>query len=661
MRKCLSPDTMVRTTLGPKAIKDIKVGDKLFDDKDMPVLCTGVSGIESSDSMKTITYTDYDSVKKNSFTCTSDHIMSLRAFGVTPSIVKKGLGVQWYTRCLRTELMDDVKAIQWDQAMHELYLEVSENLGRRPTDAEAHGHIDNIMNSMMVIPDSEADSQMSGTDDAPPIPVSPAFEKFKDQLPDLELDDVQPVICQALHDHMDEYLEALMPEQEEIPDDDDDGVVFDLGQFSPSKPRHFKKLARMPSSTHPSDQSWRPGAQIQSSSQHDSQQTVSSSSFADTAHLLSEEDHIDKFAAVRESLRTSCKSGGCEGFKRVTVTFKSAEQAELAHKLLCSDHYRVVDPCAVSNGESFTMTLDKFEASCCKMEALPHNHLKLYRAPLRFVPSETPSTSVPLDPYWFGFWLGDGVKRTTQIVSSDLEIKVYIQAYIERLNAEKPADAHPLGLSEQLITTAGDVLHDPYRNKDYNHNVSVYHWGITSTHKTGPNTWNPVRKALKELGFTGEDKAAGIPDCYMNADEDTRLAVLAGLIESDGDLRKDYDIYEFEQSTHEHKKIVEDARKLAVSCGIQCSNVYTRHRAKRNEPTWGFNMSKGSQKFQHHLLFARKKLDVSRSHEWRNKDARPFTVSNATQTEYRPIEVTGGLYQLADRTVVHNCHLNTCK
>ncbi|KAG6360251.1 hypothetical protein INS49_011307 [Diaporthe citri] len=659
MRKCLSPDTMVRTTSGPKAIKDIKVGDKLFDDKDMPVLCTGVSDIETSNSMKTITYTDYDSVKKSSFTCTPDHIMSLRAFGVSPSIVKKGCGVQWFTRCCRTELVDDVQAIKWDQSMHELYTEVSDNLGRRPTDAEAHEHINNIMNSMLVIPDSEADSQMPGTEDVPPPPVSPAFEKFKYRLPELESTDVQPVVRQALHDHMDEYLEALMPEQEEIPDDDD-GVVFDLGQSSPSKPRQFKKLARMPSSTHPSDQTWRPGVQAQFSSQQDSQQTASSSSFADTAQLVSDEDHMEKFAAVRESLRTTCKSGGCEGFKMVTVTFKSTEQADLAYQLLSSDHYRVVDPCAVSNGECFTMTLDQFEASCCKKDDLPHNHLKLYRAPLRFVPSETPSADVPLDPYWFGFWLGDGVKRTTQIVSSDLEIKVYIQAYVDRLNAEKPADAHPLGLSEQIIEKAGDVMHDPYRNKNYQHNVNVYHWGITSTQKTGPNTWNPVREALKELGFIGEDKAAGIPDCFMHADEDTRLAVLAGLIESDGVLRKDYDIYTLEQSTCEHKKIVEDARELALSCGIQCSSIFTRQRDNRSEPSWSFNLSKGTQKFQHHLLFARKKLDVSRSHTWRNKNARPFTISDASETEYRPIEVTGGLYQLADRTVVHNCHLNTC-
>jgi hypothetical protein len=50
------------------------------------------------------------------------------------------------------------------------------------------------------------------------------------------------------------------------------------------------------------------------------------------------------------------------------------------------------------------------------------------------------------------------------------------------------------------------------------------------------HTWNPIRSGLRELGFTGEDRRVGIPNCYMNADEDSRLAVLAGLIESDGNI-----------------------------------------------------------------------------------------------------------------------------
>jgi glutamate synthase (NADPH/NADH) len=50
---------------------------------------------------------------------------------------------------------------------------------------------------------------------------------------------------------------------------------------------------------------------------------------------------------------------------------------------------------------------------------------------------------------------------------------------------------------------------------------------------------NPVLNGLRDLGILN-NKSKGIPLAYMQADKDTRLALIAGLIESDGTYVKSH-------------------------------------------------------------------------------------------------------------------------
>jgi hypothetical protein len=302
------------------------------------------------------------------------------------------------------------------------------------------------------------------------------------------------------------------------------------------------------------------------------------------------------------------------------------------------------------------MTLQEYLDSCANVDRKGNRHAKLYRAPLRFVPSETPAALVPVDPYYLGMWLGDGYKCNALISGSDQETKAYIQAYVDRLNSTKPSGEPPLRLQESHVKKPGDVsiLSNPDGTTEtITATMDCFNWKISSTAK-GPKTWNPVSHGLRRLGFTGEDKSVGIPACYMNADEDTRLAVLAGLIDSDGSLWGGY--YMFSQMTYEHKKIVDDAHKLAVSCGIACSPVRQILIKKRlDEPRWQFYLYKGSEKFQHHLLMPRKKLNgIKPGGMTVNFDAHVFHVSEEYEQECRAVSISGNLFQLANRTVVHD-------
>ena len=645
---CLSPDTVVRTTQGPKAIRDIAVGDLLFDHQDSPVQCLAAEAIQNSPSMKKVTYTEYNSLKKTSFTCTPDHIMTLLAYGVKPGFSDKGLGVYWYTRCDRSEYKKEIEALNWDTVMHSLYTEVSQLKGRIPTDAEVRQYLSGITRKP-VVSDSEAES--FGEEDVENT-QSPGLLKLLDKLKsmDTNLDDCDTsMIRLVLQEHMDDYLENRMPEHEEVPDAED--IFIDLDA---SRKRKIGSITLASSTT---DKTWRPTPELLSSPPRSSQKVDDSQSHGSSyVSVAVPDDHMDKFAAVRDKLDnptpgSKCsKHPNCKGFRRTQVRFKTKEQAELALELLSGDDFRVVDRCAVQETEIFTMTMQEYLASCTAPVEQKFRKLRLYRAPLVFEPYHGEVAAVPIDAYWLGSWFGDGNKHKPSIISTDRELKVYLQSYVNRLNSDKPAGAADLQVSEEHTKSPGDST--VFQGKAITATMDLWTWSITST-SSKKNNWTPIRQGLKDLGLLG-DKSGGIPDCYMNADEDTRLAFLAGLIDTDGWLDTRTQCYGFSQTTYEHKKLVEDALKLATSCGIQCTGIDERQQSGAIEPSWRFYMSKGSEKFQHHILLPRKRLNMSERVRY-NRDVRTFDVEEIGAGEYRLIEVSGQLYQLVDRTVVHNC------
>jgi hypothetical protein len=651
-KTCLSPDTMVRTTKGDKPIRDIAVGDQLFDHEDRPIQCLAAEAIQTSRMMK-VTYTGYNSVSKSSFTCTPDHIMTLVAYGVKPFRHSNSNRVTWWTRCDRTELEADAVEIKWDAAMHDLYTEYREQLGRRPTDGEVRKYLKAIT-STRVVPDSEDDDSQRVEETY----QSPVLIKLLAKLKAMDVDvadEDESVVLMLLQQHMEDYLEHMVPEPEDIPDEDNDDWIIDLDA---NRKRKIGTISTL--SSRVSDKTFRqsPFKSSPVNSQEQSQNEASQSTVSTYASVLTEDDHREMFAPVRNKLtvrdpKCKCQNLSCKGLRRVSAVFETSEQADLALELLSGDHYRVVDPCAVQNMEVFTMTLEEYQATCTAPMTQHMSKLRLYRSPLRFQPYQGPVSPVPIDPFWFGFWLGDGTKNNTEITSTDPEIEVYTQALVDRLNRDSlPPGKAPLKVSKYKVDIGTKHV---YKGEEIKAAKVAHRLRVMSTASNlGKTHWNPVHDGLRELGLLG-DKSGGIPDCYMNADENTRLAVLAGLIESDGWLSHGLNCYGFGQYTYEHKKLVEDARKLALSCGIQCNPIFERKNSKdRPEPGWFFYMGRGVEKFQHHLLLPRKRMTIPFTTS-KNRDVRPFDVEDAGDGEFRLIEVSGELFQLADRTVVHNC------
>jgi NAD(P)H-dependent glutamate synthase small subunit len=657
MRKCLESDTRVRTSTGIKRVADVQIGDYLFDGNNRKVLCTGTAP-PASGKLKQISFQEYDSRKTTDFKCTPDHHLTLRTYGTTPSTTANT--VTWFTRCDRRTIAKEALDLQLDILSDAFYHDLCDADDHDMILPEAvHGYIDTVL-----------DAHYHRGHDV----YSERIEKYLELAANRELAHEPGLVREAMHAAMDRYLDDAphpAPSQDaEIDAVDSSEEVFDIGseiafldmpfnsQQSNSQQSSFRETASQKNNSQslPASQEL-PGSPPATPHIHPASDNElnDDSFFADSSQMSIDTADVDKYAAVRCSLEK--KECHCNGLRKVFRRFKSVEQAQLAHRILLSDHHHLIDPSIISDGDEFRITVEEYEKMCSK--EVKKNHLKLYRAALTFEPNVTPANQrpVPVDPYFLGMWIGDGTSASTGISSADRETAVWLQTYVDQLNSIKPLGARPVHLSHIKRYPAGTVMRNGYIT-----NSDVFEYKIVCA-QTGPGYfWNPVLRGLQDLGILN-NKSLGIPAAYMEADEDTRLAVIAGLIESDGTYVKSHNTYRFIQMTEEHRKIVYDLKALALSCGISVTGVDEEMRKPTvgdgpPSPVYIVYLGKGSIKFQHHIMLPRKRMDLSKTYY--THDARPFTVTDAPDGEYRAIEVSGGQFQLENRLVVQNCHLNTC-
>lgn len=163
-----------------------------------------------------------------------------------------------------------------------------------------------------------------------------------------------------------------------------------------------------------------------------------------------------------------------------------------------------------------------------------HIH-KLFKTPVDYA-----RVDVPIPPYYLGALIGDGYLSSTGIslTKPDPEIGV---------------------LADEIAATFNVVVRKEYKDKT---NVSYYF------HNEGKHN-NPLKLALSELGLL--DKLAGdkfIPSIYKYNDRATRVAVLSGLLDTDGYYDKRSNVYEYSSKS---SKLAEDVVELARSLGLRAA------------------------------------------------------------------------------------------
>lgn len=235
---------------------------------------------------------------------------------------------------------------------------------------------------------------------------------------------------------------------------------------------------------------------------------------------------------------------------------------------------------------------------------------------------------LPLDPYLLGALLGDGsfVNGTLAFATADSEMLDNLRALL------------PEGV--KLETTG-----QPYAYRITN---IVHKWR------------NPVITILRDLGLwneLGRDKF--IPECYMTASIPDRIALLQGLVDTDGNVEKAPGVGVRFSNTS--PQLVEQVAELALSLGAARAvvSVELRDRGPNGNPQWIARFSR----FPEGIVPARLSRKVA---DWRpatgwHKRARHIDrveFVGRKQAQCIKVDVSDSLYVTDDYVVTHNTYSN---
>jgi len=277
---------------------------------------------------------------------------------------------------------------------------------------------------------------------------------------------------------------------------------------------------------------------------------------------------------------------------------------------------------------------------------------------------------VPLDPYLMGLWLGDGINDGCSFAlcpESDPEIITYLISWCETNNCElvhddiyrfrirrrgKELGRSAIGHGATSSTCKGCIkkvcLMCDLPDKPYNNT-------IISDNK------NPLKKIFDSYNLTGNSKY--IPSEYLINDRETRLQLLAGIIDTDGCVTNDGKRVMIPQANHMLAKQIEF---LSKSLGfitnidiVEKKNItFPNTEAKDYKDQLRVNIS-GEKLYEIPTCIKRKKCNASQP----NKDylRTNISVKHIGKGNYYGWSISGNKrFLLSDFTVVRNCDQMFC-
>jgi len=258
--------------------------------------------------------------------------------------------------------------------------------------------------------------------------------------------------------------------------------------------------------------------------------------------------------------------------------------------------------------------VDRSVRSLLKLKCIESSFLG-YKAKVSF-----PFKKVPVDPYWFGLWLGDGSSYDVGITTVDSEVVDYLT---------------------NLALLKGMRL-SKYPEKNASDTYAITH-GNCGGGNGGKK--NPFRDALRDLGVNGNKRIA---DIYKINSEDIRLSVLAGIIDSDGHRPNIKGKENTCEVTFKSKLLAEDVQWLCRSLGfraaLECNQV-------KEKDYWRVRIYGELWKIP--TLIKRKQYSCGKLRE--NPQSYGFTLVDEGLGNYYGFEIDGNKrFLLGDFTVTHN-------
>lgn len=239
-------------------------------------------------------------------------------------------------------------------------------------------------------------------------------------------------------------------------------------------------------------------------------------------------------------------------------------------------------------------------------------HVFGFKAPVEF-----PAQPVPVDPYLFGLWLGDGDSARPAFTTADPEVADYVT---------------------QFAAAGGLTVRNAQTRSKARHLLLATNWrrdGILSV--------------FRNMGVLGNKH---IPASYLYNDTASRFALLAGLIDTDGHVTPQGNV----SITLVSRQLIDGVKRLADGLGF-ATGLTAKNMIVTGEPYRAWVLSIGGDTYRIPCRIARKRQRLDAKVPTKNWRHSALRVSLIGEGEYYGFELDGDhLFLLADGTVTHNSH-----
>ena len=263
-----------------------------------------------------------------------------------------------------------------------------------------------------------------------------------------------------------------------------------------------------------------------------------------------------------------------------------------------------------------------------------------------------------LPPYILGLWLGDGCRRDHgfYFCSVDDELVEAVQDFAADAGLSCSVDTRDLRTDSAL---AGGELEDGADAELVEDGQRMFTYLYVG---------GQAGRALKALGLDRQSMRQRrtnkrVPHHYMTASEADRLALLAGLLDTDGGRCHGHFVFSQQEV---RKELVQQVKALAESLGIVASDIWT---ADKPPPFGRARFNDGAAMHTHFLVrlsgprcraipvrVPRKQIPDGL--KFKRPGAMRLTFSDAPDQDHIKMQVDGsGRFLLADRTITHNCEI----
>lgn len=229
---------------------------------------------------------------------------------------------------------------------------------------------------------------------------------------------------------------------------------------------------------------------------------------------------------------------------------------------------------------------------------------------------------LPLEPYYFGLWLGDGCSSNQKITNIDAEIIEYLGQYAVRLDSD---------LREHLQENRTPNYTIVKRNKNHLDETQVV-----------------IQRVLNNLNVLNNKH---IPKDYLINSTENRLQLLAGIIDSDGYYTSEFNCFEIVQK---NEKLLNQIKFLCDTLGFRTSVKKKRTSIKAT----GFEGEAFRLRIFGNLNDIPTKVERKKARNWKSKVDWKVTgikVEFDKIDDYYGFEIDGNrLFLLEDCTVTHN-------